>query len=165
MGFYDNLRLISESSVKQMCTKNKLQYLELILTHPGLSYKKLNNSKYLLNLDDRSWHLWPRSGRYQHLSPDGEASEEFWGELKVFYHRYLSHNLQLPDNFGKVWSQTDENLMYDMIEYNCTVQQIADELKRHPASVVVKLSKYLGDQSLLNRLTEDLYDVPLRNLT
>lgn len=86
------------------------------------------------------------------------------GELQEFYHRYLTGELQLPENFGKMWGKADEETLYDMINYACTVRQIAGELKRHPISVVAKLAKYLDDDSIQNRITQDFYDVPVREL-
>lgn len=53
------------------------------------------------------------------------------GELSDFYHRYMTGELQFPENFGKTWSKTDEEVLYYMIDYVCTVRQIAVELKRH----------------------------------
>lgn len=50
-----------------------------------------------------------------------------------------------------------------MIDYSCTVRQIADELKRHPV-VVNKLAKYLDDDRIQNRITKDFYDVLVREL-
>ena len=35
---------------------------------------------------------------------------------------------------------------------------------RHPVSVVNKLAKYLDDDSIQNRITQDFYDVPVREL-
>jgi len=147
-----------------MWTDKKQKYWMAILFYPGLSYKKLSKYKYLLNFNGRRWYLWPRSGRYQHLGQDGEVSDVFMGKLPDFYHRYLTGELHLPDNFGKTWSKEDEEVLYDMIDYACTVRQIADELKRHPVSVVTKLAKYLDDDSIQNRLTEELYDVPVQEL-
>ena len=86
------------------------------------------------------------------------------GELSDFYHRYLTGELQFPENFGKTWSKADEEVLYDMIDYACTVRQIAVELKRYPVSVVNKLAKYLDDDSIQNRITQDFYDVPVREL-
>lgn len=147
-----------------MWTKKKQDQLEAILNYPGLSYKKLNKSKYMIHFEGNRWYFWPRSGRHQHLSPDGELSDVFMGELKDFYHRYLTGELQLPENFGKTWSKADEEVLYDMIDYACTIRQIAYELKRHPVSVVNKLAKYLDDDSIPNRLIGDMYDVPVREL-
>ncbi|MDN2659654.1 hypothetical protein OW491_07525 [Neptunomonas sp. CHC150] len=87
------------------------------------------------------------------------------GELSDFYHRYLTEELDLPENFGKTWSKDDEEVLYDMIELACTCRQMAEELRRYPASVVTRLAKYLDDESLQNRLNEDTYDVPVRELT
>lgn len=42
-----------------------------------------------------------------------------------------------------------------MLDYACTVRQIAVELKRHPVSVINKLVKYLDDDSIQNRITQD----------
>lgn len=86
------------------------------------------------------------------------------GELSDFYHRYLTGELQFPENFGKTWSKVEDDVLYDMIHYACTVRQIAAELKRHPVSVVNKLAKYLDDDSIQNRITQDFYDVPVREL-
>ncbi|HBB1530061.1 TPA: hypothetical protein J0526_004457 [Escherichia coli] len=74
------------------------------------------------------------------------------------------HQLQFPENFGKTWSKVDEEVLYDMIDYACTVRQIAAELKRRPVSVVKKLAKYLDDDTIQNRITQDFYDVPVREL-
>lgn len=98
------------------------------------------------------------------LTQEGHASEVFMGELPDFYHRYLTGELQFPENFGKTWSKADEEILYDMIDYACTVRQIAVELKRHPVSIVNKLAKYLDDDSIQNRITQDFYDVPVREL-
>ncbi len=86
------------------------------------------------------------------------------GELSDFYHRYLTGELQFPENFGKTWNKIDEEVLYDMIDYACTVRRIAVELKRHPVSVINKLAKYLDDDSIQNRITQDFYDVPVREL-
>ena len=51
-----------------------------------------------------------------------------------------------------------------MLDYACTVRQIAVELKRHPVCVINKLVKYLDDDSIQNRITQDFYDVPVREL-
>ncbi len=51
-----------------------------------------------------------------------------------------------------------------MINYGCTVRQIAVELKRHPVSVINKLAKYLDDDSIQNCIAQDFYDVPAREL-
>lgn len=88
----------------------------------------------------------------------------FMGELPDLYHQYLTGELKLPENFGKTWSKADEEVLYDLIDYACTVRQIAVELKRHPVSVVNKLAKYLDDDSIQNRSTQDFYDVPIREL-
>jgi len=147
-----------------MWNDKKQKYWEAIRNHPGVGYKILSKSKHLLQFKGQQWYLWPRSGRYQHLTLDGDVSEVFMGELSDFYHRYLTGELQLPENFGKTWSKEDEDVLYDMIDYACTVQQIADELKRHPVSVVNKLAKYLDDDSIQNRITQNFYDVPVREL-
>ncbi|WP_412537186.1 hypothetical protein [Marinobacter sp. MIT932201] len=147
-----------------MWNDRKQTQLDAILLYPGVTHKKLSKHKYLVSYSNRRWHLWPRSGRYQHVSQDGTASEIFMGELKEFYHRYITEELQLPRNFGKTWSQEDENLLYDMIEYSCTVRQMAEELKRHPVSVATKLAKYLDDENLVNRLSEEMFDVPVKEL-
>lgn len=148
-----------------MWSKNKQNQLQRILDYPGVSFKKISKFKYLLHYKGLQWHLWPRSGRYQQISPDGAVSEIFMGELSDFYHRYLTEELDLPDNFGKTWSKDDEEVLYDMIELACTCRQMAEELRRHPASVATRLAKYLDDESLQNRLNEDTYDVPVRELT
>ncbi len=149
---------------KHMWNDKKQKYWEAIRNHPGVSCKKLSKSKYLLQFKGRRWYLWPRSGRYQHLTQEGDASEVFMGELSDFYHRYLTGELQFSENFGKTWSKVDEEVLYDMIDYACTVRQIAAELKRHPVSVVKKLAKYLDDDTIQNRITQDFYDVPVREL-
>ncbi|MEM6161934.1 hypothetical protein AAH446_15510 [Erwinia sp. P6884] len=86
------------------------------------------------------------------------------GEMSDFYYRYLTGELQFQENFGKAWSKADEEILYDMIDYVCTVRLIADELKRHSVSVVNKLAKYLDDDSIQNRITKDFYDVPVCEL-
>lgn len=86
------------------------------------------------------------------------------GELSDFYHRYITDEIQFPENFGKTWSKADEDALYGMINYSCTVRQIAVELIRHPVSIVNKLAKYLDDDSIQNRITQDFYDVPVREL-
>lgn len=147
-----------------MWNNKKQKYWEMILAHPGISYQRMSKYRYLLKFKGRRWLLWPRSGRYQQLSQDGYVSEVFVGELQEFYHRYLTGELQLPENFGKTWGKADEETLYDMINYTCTVRQIADELKRHPISVVTKLAKYFDDDSIENILTQDSYDVAVREL-
>ncbi|MBS6332574.1 hypothetical protein [Escherichia coli] len=62
----------------------------------------------------------------------------------------MTGELQFPENFGKTWRKTDEKVLYDMINYGCTVLQIAVELKRHPVSVVNTLAKYVDDESIEN---------------
>ncbi len=44
-----------------------------------------------------------------------------------------------------------------MIDYACTVRQIAAELKRRPVSVVKKLAKYLDDDTIQNRVMTPTY--------
>lgn len=147
-----------------MWNDKKQKYWEAILNHPRVSYKKLSKYKFLLQLERRQWYFWPRSGRYQQVSQDGGISEVFMGELSDFYHRYITGELQFPENFGKTWSKVDEEVLYDMINYGCTVRQIAVELKRHPVSVINKLAKYLDDDSIQNCITQNFYDVPVREL-
>jgi len=147
-----------------MWSKNTQKYLEKILNHPGLSFKKINKYKYLLYCNDLKWYLWPRSGRYQKISSEGVVSEMYMGELKDFYHRYLTGELDLSENFGKTWSNEDDDILYDMINLAYTCRQIADELKRHPTSVAIRLVKYFDDETLHKLLTEDMYDVPVREL-
>ncbi|HEM7951813.1 TPA: hypothetical protein U2L64_001034 [Citrobacter koseri] len=74
----------------------------------------------------------------------------------------MTGKLQFPENFGKTWRKTDEKVLYDMINYGCTVLQIAVELKRHPVSVVNTLAKYVDDDSIENRISQYFYDVPVR---
>lgn len=147
-----------------MWSNKQQDQLERILNHPGLRFRKVSKYRYLIRYKGRQWYLWPRSGRYQKISSNGAVSEIFMGELSDFYHRYLTEELDLPENFGKTWSKDDEEVLYDMIELACTCRQIAKELKRHPASVATRLAKYLDDESLQNRLNEDTYDVPVREL-
>lgn len=147
-----------------MWNDKKQKYWEAILNHLRVSYKKLSKYKFLLQLERRQWYFWPRSGRYQQVSQDGGISEVFMGELSDFYHRYITGELQFPENFGKTWSKVDEEVLYDMINYGCTVRQIAVELKRHPVSVINKLAKYLDDDSIQNCITQNFYDVPVREL-
>jgi hypothetical protein len=160
VGFTQN----AERLVGLMLSDGKKFHLDKILNYPGLSYRKISKYKYLLEKGGKRWYLWPLSGRYQCVSPDGGLSEVFMGDLKSFYHRYLTEELKLPENFGKTWTKSEENLLYEMIEYSCTLRQIAQELQRHPVSVAVKLSKYVGDQAIQDRFTEDLYDVPVIDL-
>lgn len=147
-----------------MLSDRKKLHLDKILKHPGLSYRKVNKYKYLLMKGDKRWYLWPVSGRYQCVSPDGGLSDVYICDLKSFYSRYLTEELKLPENFGKTWSKSDEDLLYEMIEYSCTLRQIAQELQRHPVSVVVKISKYVGDKGIQDRISEDMYDVPVIEL-
>lgn len=70
----------------------------------------------------------------------------------------------MPENFGKIWSKDDEELLYDMIDLAYTCRQIAEELKRHPASIATRLARFLDDESLLSRLNEDMYDVAVKEL-
>lgn len=86
------------------------------------------------------------------------------GDLSDFYHRYLTGELQFQENFGETWSKADKEVLYDMIDYACSVRQIAAELKRHSVGVVNKLVKYLDDDTILNRITQDFYDVSAREL-
>lgn len=150
--------------VSVMLNKNKKIQLDKILNHPGLKYKKITRYKYLIEYNGRQWYLWPNSGRFQNLRPEGSASEMFVGELKDFYHRYLTQELKLPENFGKSWTKSDEDALYEMVEYGSTLRQISDELQRHPVSVAVKLSKYIGDQNMLNQLSDEVYDVAVTEL-
>jgi hypothetical protein len=138
--------------------------LEVIFNHHGVTYRKLSKYKYILRYSGRCWYLWPRSGRYQQVFKDGTVSEIFMGEIKQFYHRYITEVLKLPENHGKTWSEEDENILYDMIEHFCTVRQISEELERHPASVVSKLAKYLDNNDLLFSLDDNKFDVPVRAL-
>lgn len=147
-----------------MWSNKQQNQLERILNRPGLRFRKVSKYKYLISYEDRRWYLWPRSGRYQKISSNGAVSEIFIGELSDFYHRYLTEELDLPENFGKTWSKDDEEVLYDMIELAYTCRQMAKELKRHPASVATRLAKYLDDESLQNRLNEDTYDVPVKEL-
>lgn len=147
-----------------MWKTNQQKQLERILNHPGLKFRKVSKYRYQLYYKDRQWYLWPRSGRYQHISPTGVTSEVFIGELSDFYHRYLTEELDLPENFGKIWSKDDEELLYDMIDLAYTCRQIAEELKRHPASIATRLARFLDDESLLSRLNEDMYDVAVKEL-
>lgn len=87
------------------------------------------------------------------------------GELSDFYHRYMTGELQFPENFGKTWIKADEDALYDTIDYGCTVRQIAVELKRYPVSAINKLAKYLDNDSIHNCITQELYDVPVLELT
>lgn len=164
MLFLGSLKSIDLVIGEHMWNDKKQKYWEAIRNHPGVSYKKLSKYKFLLQLEGRQWYFWPRSGRYQHVTLDGGISEVFMGELSDFYHRYMTGELQFPENFGKIWSKTDEEVLYDMIDSACTVRQIAVELKRHPVSVINKLAKYLDDDSIQNRITQDFYDVPVREL-
>jgi len=136
----------------------------LILGHPGVLHERLNKSKYLLSCNGSSWYLWPRSGRHQRILPGGELSDLFISELDVFYQRYITGELDLPENFGKVWSENDKKLLYEMIDHGCSLNAIAGELKRHPTSIVSRLSMLLDDNGLDKWLTPDLYDVALLDL-
>jgi len=147
-----------------MCNDNTQKHLERILNHPGLTFEKISKYKYLLDYKGLKWYLWPRSGRYQKISSEGVVSEMYIGELKDFYHRYLTGELDLSENFGKTWSKEDDDILYDMIDLAYTCRQIADELKRHPTSVAIRLVKYFDDETLHKLLAEDMYDVPVREL-
>lgn len=57
-----------------------------------------------------------------------------------------------------------DEALRDMIDYDCIIQQITDQLKWYWVCVVNKLAKYLDDDSIQNRITQNFYDVPLREL-
>lgn len=140
------------------------KHLERILSTPGLEWKKLTEHKYSISYMGNHWHLWPRSGRYQIISKAGDASEMYYGEVKAFYHRYITGSLRLPANSGKAWSSEDEAVLFEMIENHYSTQQIANELERHPVGVVSRLASILEHHDLIRTLTEELYDVPVTQL-
>jgi len=139
-------------------------YMTKICSHPGVTAKKLTEYKYLITHKDRSWHVWPRSGRYHFVYSNGEVSEDYYGELKLFFHRYIAGTIDLPENFGKVWSQADEATLFDMVEQFYTARQVAEELERHPASVWDKLTTYFDNPELKTAYGEEFSDVPIREI-
>lgn len=138
--------------------------LDKICTHDGVLAKKLSSGKYLVQYKGRSWYLWPHSGQYQFIDIDGKVSDIYYGELQLFYHRYITETVNLPANLGKFWSRTDEETLCEMVYQSYSIRQIAEELERHPINVVEKLARLTECKTLMNELHENLFDVPVKEI-
>ncbi|PVZ66770.1 hypothetical protein [Pelagibaculum spongiae] len=147
-----------------MPRKQKTDPLEKILNYPGVTHKKINQCKYLIQLYTDRWYLWPRTGRFKHLYSDDSESEVFFCKLNNFYHRFMTAKFKPPKNFGKEWQTHEEDLIFDLINEDFTMQQIADELERHTASVATRLDSLLTGPASLTDLTDEEFNIPVKDL-
>lgn len=136
-------------------------YLERILNYSGVKHRKVNQYKYQIWYGEQSWFLWPKSERYQEVTDKTYPSDMYFCELKVFYWKIIRGNLELPVNFGKIWTNQDENSLFDMIEFGYSVNQISQELDRHPNSVLDKLRSFLDLPHLNGSKVNYLLDISI----
>jgi len=138
--------------------------LKKLLEHPGVESEKLTPAKLLIRYEGESWFLWPKSGRHQSVENGEPVSDLYYSDVGTFYQRYITKTLDLPKNFGKQWSQADENVVYEMIEIGASIRQMSDELERHPVSVARKVAEFLDRPRLVWCGDEDLCDVGIDEL-
>jgi len=124
------------------------EFLRRILEHPGVESERITEAKYLICYEGMAWFLWPKSGRYQFVEKGSPSSDLYFESVKRFYHRYITKTLYFPKNFGKRWSQDDEDVLYEMVEMGCSIRQIAEELERDPVALASKLATHLDEPRL-----------------
>lgn len=144
--------------------EQKKTQLDKLVEHPGLISKKLYQDCYSIEFGNQRWILWPNGGRYRFVREDGGLSDLYFGSTKHFYQRYITEEKKAPENYGKMWSKQDEDILFDMIDQFCTVEQMAEELKRYPYGIVTRLCKFLEKKELIYVITTELFDVAVREL-
>lgn len=106
--------------------------------------------------------------------------------MPFFYARFVENSIEQPENLYKVWELDDFTCFSDYLEmsYAVTIAEIAEDLKRSPYSVYIKLCEYLdslieyqeyipnrGGKSLheysyliTRRVDDEPYDIPIEDV-
>ncbi len=143
-----------------MSKKNIHTYIQKITAHPGVTLTPMGNDGFQISLNCEKWYIWPKRGFFK---PAASSSKDdaYRGDIKHFYNRFIKKSLDLPKNFGKFWGKSEDDLLVDMALEGQTVNRIAQELQRHPKNVVYRYTLLTGDDSILEKFTENMYDVAL----
>jgi hypothetical protein len=143
---------------------NIIKYIELLREHPNVALSQETSARYSVQYKGTAWHVWPISGRYRFVD-DPSKPDDFFGDIKHFYQRYILNTFDFPENHGKKWTKGEEASLLDMVEGDLSVNLIAADLLRHPKSIVVKIAILLDDYGINAKLDDpSSFDTPVKYL-
>jgi len=128
--------------------------LSLLRRNPDVSVCRLEKGPYLVTYANKAWLLWTYSSRWVEVDPlDHEdwLGDMHYGPVAVFYEKHIRQKKGLPKNHGKLWVEEDIELLYELIDEDEPIVEIAEKMGRSASSVIAKTGTLLGyDFSYLN---------------
>lgn len=128
--------------------------LSLLRKNPAVDIQCREQGTYLVSFASQSWLLWTKSSRWVEVDPedhDERLGEMHYGPVGMFYEKHIRQKRSLPENHGKLWVEDDIELLYELIDEDGPIKQIAEKLGRSVSSVIAKAGTLLGyDFSYLN---------------
>lgn len=102
--------------------------------------------------------------KYRYLG-DPSKQDYYYGDIRHFYVRYIACSVSYPENHAKKWTREEEDSLLDMINFEYSVNQIANDLERHPRSIVAKIALVFDDRDIQTRLYDSkVFDVAVISL-
>jgi hypothetical protein len=128
--------------------------LSLLRRNPSVGLRRLEEGPYLITFTNKAWLLWTSSSRWVEVNPEDHEErlgEMHYGPVGIFYEKYIRQKRFLPKNHGKLWVEEDIELLYELIDGDEPITQIAEKMGRSVSSVIAKTGTLLGyDFSYLN---------------
>ncbi len=128
--------------------------LSILRRNPEVDVRRLDEGPYLVQYETKAWLLWTASSRWVEVDPDdsdNRMGEMHYGPVAVFYEKHMRKKRGLPKNHGKFWVEEDIESLYQLIDKDESIQQIAERMGRSVSSIVAKTGALLGcDFSHLN---------------
>jgi hypothetical protein len=128
--------------------------LSILRRNPDVDICRLDEGQYFVKFGEQAWLFWTTSSRWVEVDPesrDERLGDMHYGPIAVFYEKCIKRRRDLPINHGKLWVEEDIDSLYELIEEDESIQQIAEKMGRSVSSIVAKTGSLLGyDFSHLN---------------
>lgn len=128
--------------------------LSLLRGNPSVGVRRLEEGPYLVTFTNKAWLLWTSSSCWVEVDPEDHeerVGEMHYGPVGVFYEKHIRQKKALPKNHGKLWVEEDIELLYELIDEDRPIEEVAEKMGRSVSSVIAKTGTLLGyDFSYLN---------------
>ena len=121
--------------------------LSILQRDRDVRVRRTNDSTYFVEYGGRAWLLWASSSRWVEVNPDDHddrLGDMHYGPVAVFYEKYIRQKKALPRNHGKLWVDEEIESLYELIDDDEPIQEIANRLGRSVSSIVAKTGTLLG---------------------
>lgn len=152
--------LNKELAIKNQETVEK--FLGKIREYPNATVVALQLGVFHISLDTEEWIYDSNYSKYWHAKDGSAVSDDYFGDIKSFFNRYIKKAFSSPRNSGKIWSESDLDVLVDMIEADSSVNEIATFLERMPFAVAERIQKTIAWRSRI--IPEENWNDPVNQL-